>query len=288
MTPQTENSFLHEIEQKTLQDPSNAEVINATAFELQDQGFLAILSRLAVHLCKRNINLIKGRVLVQTNPSAAYSYQETLDHARLYASEFEKAGIPKTRYCVKIMATGPGLKAAKILRDEGISTLGTGVFSVVQAVACSQAGCLYISPYYNAYRISFRSYKEVLASAELGCHSATISQDLLGELKTLAPGEISLPVTPRVAAMKSPYSDDVPIPSPRLSELLTRDLHEEKECSMKGLTLDLLADGGKELEQALVKDSEAARMVKEALEMFIYCEKETKKLIKGTAVVASL
>nr|RBQ96369.1 hypothetical protein FVER53263_20070 [Fusarium verticillioides] len=152
MTLQTENSFLHEIEQKTLQDPSNAEVINATAFELQDQGFLAILSRLAVRLCKRNINLIKGRVFVQTNPSAAYSYQETLDHARLYASEFEKAGIPKTRYCIKIMATGPGLKAAKILQDEGISTLGTGVFSVVQAVACSQAGCLYISPYYNEIR----------------------------------------------------------------------------------------------------------------------------------------
>ncbi|KAF5563269.1 transaldolase [Fusarium napiforme] len=231
MTPDSENSFLQEIEQKTLQDLSNADLINATAFELQDQAFLAILSRLAVHLCKRNLDLIKGRVLVQTSPSAAYKLQETLDHARLYASEFERPGIPNDRYCIKIMATGPGLNAAKILQEEGISTLGTGVFSVVQAVACSQAGCLYISPYYNeirthlnpelwpdvqdpalehpfSHRIAqmvqayktlfattgkeqpliknagFRSYKEVLASAELGCHSANISQDLLEELKT--------------------------------------------------------------------------------------------------------
>ncbi|KAF5643407.1 transaldolase [Fusarium tjaetaba] len=335
MAPQTENSFLHEIEQKTIQDPSNAEVIKVTAFELQDQGFLAILSRIAVHLCKRNIDLIKGRVLVQTSPSAAYKLQETLDHARLYASEFERAGIPKNRYCIKIMATGPGLNAAKILQEEGISTLGTGVFSVVQAVACSQAGCLYISPYYNeirthlnpelwpdvqdpalehpfSHRIAqmvqayktlfattgkeqpliknagFRSYKEVLALAELGCHSATISQDLMEEFKTLTPGGIPLPVAPKVAAMKSPYAGGVPIPSPRLDELLTQDLAEERGWSAKELTVDLLADGGKALDQALERDSEAARMVKEALDMFIYCEEETKKLIKGTALVASL
>ncbi|RBA21739.1 hypothetical protein FPRO05_00088 [Fusarium proliferatum] len=335
MAPPTENSFLQEIEKKTLQDPSNAELIRTTALDLQDQGFLAILSRLAVHLCKRNIDLIKGRVLVQTSPSAACNFQETLDHARIYVSEFEKAGIPKNRYCIKIMATGPGLNAAKILQDEGISTLGTGVFSVIQAVACSQAGCLYISPYYNeirthldpslwpdvqdpalehpfSHRIAqmvhayktlftvtgkeqpliknagFRSYKEVLASSELGCHSATISQDLLEELKTSTPGKITLPVSPKVASLKCPYADDVPIPPPRLGELLTRHLDEQGGWLANDLIVDLLADGGKVLDQALEKDSEAARMVKEALDMFIFCEEETKKLIKGTALVASL
>ncbi|SCN91690.1 related to Transaldolase B [Fusarium fujikuroi] len=361
MAPPTENSFLQEIEKKTLtlrvvnvdvdtlntefirslpmmpndqtcnpawlslalQDPSNAELIRTTALGLQDQGFLAILSRLAVHLCKRNIDLIKGRVLVQTSPSAAHNFQETLDHARIYVSEFEKAGIPKNRYCIKIMATG--------------------VFSVVQAVACSQASCLYISPYYNAnsmpseirthldpslwpdvqdpalehpfshriaqmvqaYKtlfaatgkeqpliknagVSFRSYKEVLASSELGCHSATISQDLLEELKTSTPGKITLPVSPKVASLECPYADDVPIPPPRLGELLTRHLGEQGGWFANDLTVDLLADGGKVLDQALEKDSEAARMVKEALDMFIFCEEETKKLIKGTALVASL
>ncbi|KAF5637404.1 transaldolase [Fusarium sp. NRRL 25303] len=279
--------------------------------------------------------MIKGRVLVQTSPSAAYNFQETLDHARIYVSEFEKAGIPKNRYCIKIMATGPALNAAKILQDEGISTLGTGVFSVVQAVACSQAGCLYISPYYNeirthldpslwpdvqdpalehpfSYRIAqmvqayktlfaatgkeqplvknagFRSYKEVIASSELGCHSATISQDLLEELKNLTPENITRPAPPKMASLKCPYAAHVPIPSPRLSALLSRHLDENRGWTAKDLTVDLLADGGKALDQALEKESEAARMVKEALDMFIFCEEETKKLIKGTALLASL
>ncbi|EWZ85654.1 hypothetical protein FOWG_10760 [Fusarium oxysporum f. sp. lycopersici MN25] len=317
MIPQIENTFLHEIEQRTLQDASNAELIKTTVFELQNQGFLAICSRLAVHLCKRNASLIKGRVLVQTSPSAAYNFQETLDHARLYVSEFEKAGVPKSRYCIKIMATGPGLNAAKVLQDQGISTLGTGVFSVAQAVACSQAGCLYISPYYNeirthlnpalwpdvqdpalehpfSHRIAqmvqanktlfaatgkeqpliknagFRSYKEVLASAELGCHSATIPQDLLEEFKILTPGDTPLPVSPKTASLQSPYADNVPIPSLRLKELLTRHLGEGRGYL------------------AIEKDSDAARMVKEALDMFIFCEEETRKLIKGTALVTSL
>ncbi|KAI1038231.1 hypothetical protein LB503_012054 [Fusarium chuoi] len=139
-----------------------------------------------------------------------------------------------------------------------------------------------------AYTVSFRSYKEVLASSELGCHSATISQDLLEELKNLTPGKITLPAPPKVASLKSPYADDVPIPSPRLSALLSRHLDEERGWSAKDLTVDLLADGGKALDQALGKDSEAARMVKEALDMFIFCEEETKKLIKGTALLASL
>ncbi|EGU78260.1 hypothetical protein FOXB_11233 [Fusarium oxysporum f. sp. conglutinans Fo5176] len=318
---QVENTLLHDIEQNTLQDPSNAELIKTTALELQKQGFLAVCSRLAVHLCKRNVSLIKGRVLVQTSPSAAYNFQETLDHARIY--------------CIKIMATGPGLNAAKVLQDEGISTLGTGVFSVAQAVACSQAGCLYISPYYNEIRVhmnpslwpdvqdpslehpfshriaqmvqayktlfaatgkeqpliknaGFRSYKEVLASAELGCHSATISQDLLEEFKTLTPGEITRPATLKVASLKSPYAGNVPIPSLRLGGLLTRHLDEGRGWSAKDLAVDLLADGGKALEKALENDSEPARMVKEALDMFIFCEEETKKLIKGAALVASL
>jgi len=103
----------------------------------------------AIAYCKRNIPLIKGHVLVQTTPAGAYSTQATLNHARMYVKEFKRAGISKDRYCIKIMATGPGVVAAKILAQEGIPILGTGVFSIEQAVACFQAGCLYISPYFN-------------------------------------------------------------------------------------------------------------------------------------------
>lgn len=100
-------------------------------------------------MCQKNLDLIRGRVLVQVSPSKAYDTEAMVAHARLYASEFQRLNVSRDRYCIKILATGPGLNAARILQQEGIATLGTGVFSVEQAIACSQAGCLYISPYYN-------------------------------------------------------------------------------------------------------------------------------------------
>lgn len=100
-------------------------------------------------MCKKNIDLIHGRVLLQTLPSKAYDTQATLDHARLYDAEFAKAGIGRDRYCIKIPSTGAALNAAKVLSAEGIPTLGTALFGLPQAIACSQAGMLYISPYFN-------------------------------------------------------------------------------------------------------------------------------------------
>lgn len=100
-------------------------------------------------MCKANIDNIKGRVLLQTLPSYAYNTEKTVEHACAYAREFESVGISKDRLCIKIPVTGPAMSACPILLKEGIRTLGTAVFSVHQAVAASQAGCLYISPYYN-------------------------------------------------------------------------------------------------------------------------------------------
>lgn len=100
-------------------------------------------------MCKKNIDLISGRVLLQTLPSNAYNTEKTLEHARLYDQEFTRAGISRDRFCIKIPSTGPALNAAKILSAEGIPTLGTALFGLPQAIACSQAGMLYISPYYN-------------------------------------------------------------------------------------------------------------------------------------------
>ncbi|KAK7423651.1 hypothetical protein QQX98_000841 [Neonectria punicea] len=146
---QTSNQLWVDIQ---LGDASNRDMFLETAKELKDKGWLAIYTRMAVLMCKKNINSIKGRVLLQTLPSKAYDFQATLDHARLYDSEFALAGIGRDRFCIKIPSTGPALNAAKILSAEGIPTLGTALFGLPQAIACSQAGMLYISPYYNEVR----------------------------------------------------------------------------------------------------------------------------------------
>ncbi|KAI2640215.1 hypothetical protein GGS21DRAFT_537918 [Xylaria nigripes] len=146
---QTSNQLLVNTE---LHRASNADLLRQSAKELKDQGWLAVYTRTAVLMCKKNIDNIHGRVLLQTLPSKAYDTQATLDHARLYDKEFARAGIGRDRYCIKIPCTGPALNAAKILSEEGIAVLGTALFGLPQAIACSQAGCLYISPYFNEIR----------------------------------------------------------------------------------------------------------------------------------------
>ena len=100
-------------------------------------------------MCKKNIHLIQDRVLLQTLPSNAYSTEKTVHHALQYDKEFARAGICRDRYCIKIPATGPALNAAKLLSEQGIATLGTALFGLPQAIACSQADCKYVSAYFN-------------------------------------------------------------------------------------------------------------------------------------------
>lgn len=78
-----------------------------------------------------------------------FNKQEVLNQCYAYDKAFQDVGVTRDQYAIKIASTGPGLAAAKILNAEGIRTLGTSLFSVPQAIAASQAGCLFISPYFN-------------------------------------------------------------------------------------------------------------------------------------------
>jgi len=132
--------------------PENKELFLNAVKEYKDQGWEAVLDRISVLLCAANIDNIQGRVLLQTSPFHAYDTDKVVKHARAYAREFEKVGISKDRFCIKIPCTGPAMNAGPILLKDGIRTLGTSLFSLPQAIASSQAGCLYISPYYNEVR----------------------------------------------------------------------------------------------------------------------------------------
>lgn len=154
-----------------------------------------LTSSQAVLMCKKNIDSIQGRVLLQTLPSKAYDTQATLDHARLYDKEFAKAGISRERFCIKIPSTGPALNAAKILSAEGIPTLGTALFSLAQAIACSQACMLYISPYYNG-TLRKKKYRHRI-NTELQKHGRMMSYRFGQTLLTLRWSTQTLPVSSR-------------------------------------------------------------------------------------------
>jgi len=129
--------------------------------------------------------------------------------------------LPRERILIKIASTWEGVQAAKILQKEGINCNMTLLFSLVQAVACAEAGAKLVSPFvgrildwfkantgkeytaendpgvasvkeiYTYYRkfgletevmgASFRNVGEVLELA--GCDLLTISPALLEELK---------------------------------------------------------------------------------------------------------
>ncbi|KAK7005897.1 aldolase [Favolaschia claudopus] len=159
----TSNQF---VVNEQMQVPENGGLLLGAVKEYGDLGWLAVLDRISALLCAENIVNIHGRVLLQTSPFFAYDTQKVVEHARHYAIELEKVGISKDRFCIKIPATGPAMNACRILREEGIRTLGTSLFSVPQAIAASQAGCLYISPYFNAWNIDQRVVSEIAAHTD--------------------------------------------------------------------------------------------------------------------------
>ncbi|KAJ5114810.1 hypothetical protein NUU61_000569 [Penicillium alfredii] len=301
--------------------PDNRELFLQTAREYKAKGWEAILTRMSALLCAKNIDNIKGRVLLQSSAFGAYDTNKVVEHARAYAREFEKVGIFKDRFCIKIPCTGPALNASPILLKEGIRTLGTILYSLPQAIAASQAGCLSISPYINfpwfhmdrsqwpdvedpalqhpmAPRImhiqetyarlyketgqpqplmkpaSFISAREAMAMGELGCHHATISEDIIQQLSILS-AEANPPPGANVFT-------ETGIPSSRIIHLAKTDplSGADWDGKLASTDIDYLAENGKELENAIQQDLVTARGVKEALEAFEANELQSKSAIQ--------
>jgi transaldolase len=296
-------------------------------------------------MCKNNIDNIKGRVLLQVYPNEAYDTKAVLDSARAYAKEFERAGISQDRYCIKIPSTGPALNACPQLKKEGIATLGTALFGLPQAIAASQAGCLYISPYFNEVKAhddpklwpdvedpatqhtmsartlqiletyarlyketgkdqpllkqaryvqprrlsissvltilqSFITAKEAMAAGEHGCHSATISPEVLNELAKLQydgtqqPGEGKPKPANVYAGYKTP---ERLLKVSKIDPLQAADI----DGKLASTDIDYLANNGEELQKAIKADPITSQRLDDALTLFTGGLMESKAKIEG-------
>jgi fructose-6-phosphate aldolase 2 len=136
-------------------------------------------------------------------------------HVQLTENEFEKiveeaealiSLLGKNTY-VKIPATDMGLRATKYLSDKGMGVTVTAVLTAAQAMLASNAGASYVAPYISRsenlcadgvgtvediakiFKISgtktqilaasFKTAKEVLDVAVVGCHAATIGSTIM-------------------------------------------------------------------------------------------------------------
>ena len=111
---------------------------------------------------------------------------------------------------VKVPVTAQGLAAIKLLREQGIPTLGTAVYGATQGLLAAHAGAQYVAPYVNrldaqggdgiavvadlqqllrlhapgakVLAASFRTPRQVLSCLLAGCESVTLPVDVAGQL----------------------------------------------------------------------------------------------------------
>jgi len=179
-----------------------------------------VADRLAVAVGGELTRVVPGRVSTEVDANLSFDTGATIEKARSIIAAYEDTGIDRERILVKIASTWEGIQAAKVLQQEGIDCNLTLLFTLVQAMACADAGVFLISPFvgrildwhtkhagrtfapeedpgvlsvrniYAAYKsrsvktiimgASFRSAGEVEALA--GCDRLTISPAILSEL----------------------------------------------------------------------------------------------------------
>ncbi|KIW21668.1 hypothetical protein PV08_02248 [Exophiala spinifera] len=147
-TPNNQTSNQGVVTQELLK-PENQMLLEELVDKYGKEGWQKVYDTAAVTFCARNVQYLSGRVLVQTSLRYVNDCAAIIKHCQEYAEAFEKAGISRDRFAIKVPFSGAGASAALELNAQGIRTLATAVFSLEQAIAASQSNCLFISPYYN-------------------------------------------------------------------------------------------------------------------------------------------
>ena len=199
-----------------------------------------VMDRVLVAFGAEILQIVPGRVSTETDARLSFDTAGTIDKARHLIALYEAGGISRQRVLIKIASTWEGIQAAAVLEKEGIRCNLTLLFSLVQAIACAEAGVQLISPFvgriydwfkaamkrdyagaedpgvesvtaiFNYYKkfgyrtevmgASFRNTSQILELA--GCDLLTISPDLLAKL-----AQSTEPVTRKLTVEAAQASD---------------------------------------------------------------------------------
>lgn len=180
------------------------------------------MDKVAVNFGLEILKIVPNRVSTEVDARLSFDKEASIAKARALIALYEEAGISRERVLIKLAATWEGIKAAEVLEKEGIHCNLTLIFSLVQAVACAEAGVRLVSPFvgriydwhlkdkgvetiapakdpgvlsvkkiYNYYKkfdyptqIMGASFRNIVQITELaGCDLLTISPTLLKELE---------------------------------------------------------------------------------------------------------
>ncbi len=120
-------------------------VANAKAESVSDVDEL--MDRLLVRFGIEILAIVPGRVSTEVDARLSFDVEGSLAKARKLIGMYESAGLSRERVLIKLATTWEGVEASRILEQEGIHCNMTLLFSLVQAVACAEAGSRLISPF---------------------------------------------------------------------------------------------------------------------------------------------
>ena len=120
-------------------------VANAKAESVSDVDEL--MDRLLVRFGIEILAIVPGRVSTEVDARLSFDVEGSLAKARKLIGMYESAGLSRERALIKLATTWEGVEASRILEQEGIHCNMTLLFSLVQAVACAEAGSRLISPF---------------------------------------------------------------------------------------------------------------------------------------------
>ena len=107
----------------------------------------AAMDRLLVLFGQEILKIVPGRVSTEVDARLSFDTSATVAKAREIIGLYEAAGTSRERILIKIASTWEGIRAAEILEKEGIRCNLTLMFSLIQAVACAEAGVQLVSPF---------------------------------------------------------------------------------------------------------------------------------------------
>jgi transaldolase len=139
----TNPSLILKAVQKSEYQPLFEAAVKAHASESTNDIMDHVLVAFGLEILK----IVPGRVSTEVDARLSFDTEASLVKARRIIKLYEAQGIAKERILIKLASTWEGIKAAEVLEKEGIHTNLTLMFSLAQAVACSDAGVTLISPF---------------------------------------------------------------------------------------------------------------------------------------------
>ena len=107
----------------------------------------AVTDRLAVNFGAELTRIVPGRVSTEVDADLSFDVMGMVEKARALIADYESRGVQRDRVLIKLASTWEGVRAAEILRKDGVDCNMTLIFSLAQAMICADAGAFLISPF---------------------------------------------------------------------------------------------------------------------------------------------